>query len=590
MVKQIRIFLVILLFFSYSSYFLEGFMVNSSFSIEPESDELTHIKSSTYTVEINELDYYDDGGTALGVYVSGNYAYIADETDGLEIIDISDPTNIFLVKKYNNVNEAQKVIVSGIYAYLLENTHFNIFTYGYVELINLENGEILDITIPEGDPMWRQDTSSMRLLGNLYIANGAWGVEAWYPPYPRGFPFYDSPNKIHTYYHGTNSSRDVDVAGGYVYVADGSNGLEIYDESDESFINSYYDDGYASVIFVSGSYAYVGEGNEGFEILDISDPYNLIEVGSFYDGSGYVEDIVVSGNYAYVADRYDGLEIIDISDPYHPEEVVEHNDGGAAMEVFVSGSYVYLADGTDGLELLEVTFIENAIAISSPSNSSKYQTGKDYQIIWNSTGEITHVNITLHKNGVFQQTLIPDTLNEGLYSWSVSPELSHYSKYQVKIEDASDPSVYDISDYFEIYTNSITVTTPDSTTSWQTGFSQNIYWTSTGYISNINIILYEDGDFISIIESNIQNEGSCSWTIPTTLDPSNLYQIKIVDSSDSGTFGWSDYFEIKKDIKPIWEEEWFWGFVGVLIGIPSAIIGIIEYYRKKKKKKKSRKK
>jgi hypothetical protein len=36
---------------------------------------------------------YDTPGYALGVAVSGNYAYVADYDAGLQVIDVSDPAN-----------------------------------------------------------------------------------------------------------------------------------------------------------------------------------------------------------------------------------------------------------------------------------------------------------------------------------------------------------------------------------------------------------------------------------------------------------------------------------------------------------------
>ena len=39
---------------------------------------------------------YDTPGQARGVYVSGNYAYVADYTSGLQIIDISTPASLTL--------------------------------------------------------------------------------------------------------------------------------------------------------------------------------------------------------------------------------------------------------------------------------------------------------------------------------------------------------------------------------------------------------------------------------------------------------------------------------------------------------------
>jgi hypothetical protein len=44
---------------------------------------------------------YDTSGTALDVAVSGNYAYVADRDDGLQVIDVSNPANCVRVGGYN---------------------------------------------------------------------------------------------------------------------------------------------------------------------------------------------------------------------------------------------------------------------------------------------------------------------------------------------------------------------------------------------------------------------------------------------------------------------------------------------------------
>lgn len=37
-------------------------------------------------------------------------------------------------------------------------------------------------------------------------------------------------------------------------------------------------------------------------------------------------------------------------------------------------------------------------------------------------------------------------------SWAIPSDLEDSTQYQIKITDSSDPSIYDFSDYFEIYT------------------------------------------------------------------------------------------------------------------------------------------
>jgi hypothetical protein len=40
-----------------------------------------------------EVGFFDTPGFALDVYVSGNYAYVADGYAGLRVIDVSNPAN-----------------------------------------------------------------------------------------------------------------------------------------------------------------------------------------------------------------------------------------------------------------------------------------------------------------------------------------------------------------------------------------------------------------------------------------------------------------------------------------------------------------
>jgi len=61
---------------------------------------------------------YDTSGSALGVALSGNYAYVADGAAGLQVIDVSNPASPQRVGGYNTSGFALGVAVSGNYAYL----------------------------------------------------------------------------------------------------------------------------------------------------------------------------------------------------------------------------------------------------------------------------------------------------------------------------------------------------------------------------------------------------------------------------------------------------------------------------------------
>ncbi len=73
-----------------------------------------------------------DGGNALDVVISGDFVFIADETEGLKIVDISDPSNPVKVGQVADGGSAQGVYVTGDYAFVADYSDgLEIFRAGY---------------------------------------------------------------------------------------------------------------------------------------------------------------------------------------------------------------------------------------------------------------------------------------------------------------------------------------------------------------------------------------------------------------------------------------------------------------------------
>ncbi|MFX1590060.1 MAG: ABC transporter substrate-binding protein, partial [Promethearchaeota archaeon] len=187
-----------------------------------------------------------------------------------------------------------------------------------------------------------------------------------------------------------------------------------------------------------------------------------------------------------------------------------------------------------------------SLTITIPDSFSSWEIGTSQYINWTSTGVISNVKMELYKDDVYVMEITLNTSNDGKYHWTISSTLESSTQYQVKVSDESDPSIYDFSDYFEIYTPAITITTPDSSSSWETGTSQYINWTYIGTISNVKIELYKDDLFVMEITSDTFNDGIYHWNIASFLEDSTQYQIKITDASNPSIYDFSDYFEIKQ--------------------------------------------
>ncbi|MHA1213567.1 MAG: Ser-Thr-rich GPI-anchored membrane family protein [Candidatus Heimdallarchaeota archaeon] len=164
-----------------------------------------------------------------------------------------------------------------------------------------------------------------------------------------------------------------------------------------------------------------------------------------------------------------------------------------------------------------------SITVLSPTSSDSWQEGTTHATTWTSTGSISSVDIYLICNGIQNSNpFVSETANDGYYSWFIIAWPDSYGDiYQIKIQDSAIGShVSDTSDgYFAIteapLEESITVTNPTASTSWQAGTTQSVTWTSTEGISNVAIELFYDGYYHSSIITSTSNDGSYMWLSDT---------------------------------------------------------------------------
>jgi PKD repeat protein len=287
--------------------------------------------SGNVTVFRGEVGFYDTPAISYDVAVSGTYAYVADNSSGLRVIDISDPANPTEVGFYDTPGYANGVAVSGTYAYVADSNGLRVI-------------DISDPAHPTEVGYYDTSAANVAVSGTYAYVAAAAGlrvIDVSDPANPTEVGFYDTPGNAY----------GVAVSGRYAYVADWGSGLRVIDISDPAHpteVGFYDTPGSAYGVAISGSYAYVADRGSGLRVIDISDPANPTEVG-FYDTPGNAIGVAVSGRYAYVADWISGLRVIDISDPAHPTEVGFYNT--SAMNVAVSGPYAYVAGVGSGLRI-----------------------------------------------------------------------------------------------------------------------------------------------------------------------------------------------------------------------------------------------
>jgi hypothetical protein len=182
------------------------------------------------------------------------------------------------------------------------------------------------------------------------------------------------------------------------------------------------------------------------------------------------------------------------------------------------------------------------ITVTSPNGGEIWQSGTTHNITWTSSG-INNVNIAYsYDNGTSWSLIVNGwAASSGSYNWIVPNTPS--TECLVKISDASNLSIYDISDNLFTITggnSSIFVLSPNGGEIWQVGSNYNIAWTSSG-VSFVNIEYTTDnGNSWSTIVSNIPSSSNNSypWTVPNT--PSNQCRVRITDVNDPTTWDQSN--------------------------------------------------
>ncbi|HUP80186.1 MAG TPA: hypothetical protein VM260_16650, partial [Pirellula sp.] len=175
------------------------------------------------------------------------------------------------------------------------------------------------------------------------------------------------------------------------------------------------------------------------------------------------------------------------------------------------------------------------VTVIAPNGGEKWQIAIPQNITWSITGSISSVKLEYSTDGggTYPNTIIGsiDATAGTPYAWAVPDTPT--AQARVKITNASDPTVFDISNANFKIQGSVILTAPNGTESWGVGESQNITWTKTGSIVNVKLeYSINSGTTFpnTIIASTPSDNLSYSWTIPDNI--STTSRVRITDTGD----------------------------------------------------------
>jgi hypothetical protein len=129
-----------------------------------------------------------------------------------------------------------------------------------------------------------------------------------------------------------------------------------------------------------GDYMYLTNEYDGVHILNISNPASPKDTGGFYPTSSWAMKSLKVGTELFMMDGQNGLFILNVSFPVTPKAMSTYDSPGNARNVFVSGNFAYVADEGSGLRVVNITDPNNI------KNEGTYDTTGNSFGVWVSDG------------------------------------------------------------------------------------------------------------------------------------------------------------------------------------------------------------
>lgn len=270
------------------------------------------------------------------VVIEGNYAYVAADSAGLRIVDVSDPTDPVEVGEVESLGTVSNVTVSGNYTYVVDNLGLRI--------------------IDTSNPNEPSESGIYELGGIKHIA-----LKGDYIYVSQGFTTLrivdisdpSNPSTADTY-HVTDRMWDIVVEGDYVYVAADST-LQILDVTNPTtpLEIGLYDQLYRIYdIAIQGDLAYLGSSG-GLRIVNINEPTNMTEAGVF-DQVNIIDQVEVIENIVYLNATNHNLLVLSTAQVSAPMEVGSYIHPSFVYDVDVEKNNAYLGTNS-GMNVFDVS-------------------------------------------------------------------------------------------------------------------------------------------------------------------------------------------------------------------------------------------
>ncbi|MBK6910986.1 MAG: hypothetical protein IPH10_08700 [bacterium] len=299
---------------------------------------------------------------SFDVEVEGNFAYVADHSAGLWIVNVATPSSPVAVGHLDTKETSWGLAVRGNYVYLADG-------FAGMRIIDVSNpSSPFELsTVPISSQTY--DVTLDPVQDIAYVAGWGSGVRiinVANPNVPVQLGFFDTPNEC----------NDIELSGNIAYVADSWDGLLILhfaNPAAPTAITTFAFPGTRTVdVELNGSLAYVLAGGTVY-VLNIANPAAPALIDSCVEPTDPSE-ITLRGSYAFVSDNWGVMHVLDISDPQHPQHDLYIGTNGSAPAIAVNGDYAYVAATDGGLCIADIS---NPVAPFTTAFPATHVNGQD---------------------------------------------------------------------------------------------------------------------------------------------------------------------------------------------------------------------
>lgn len=176
-----------------------------------------------------------------------------------------------------------------------------------------------------------------------------------------------------------------------------------------------------------------------------------------------------------------------------------------------------------------------ASAVAAPARGASWAMGTSQKITWTTTAlSGGKVNLALHRNHAFYQTIASGAGNSGSYAWTVPFGVIPAGDYTIVAASASSAaSLAESAAYFAIAPAAATirVNAPAGGERWGWGSTQEIRWSAPAGVATVRLSLYKGGQYLRTLDDT-PNDGHYTWYVPDDLAPGSDYQVSVSNPAD----------------------------------------------------------